>query len=570
MNFEKLIDSALGNFPVDLVLKNARIINVFSGEIVEGNLAITDGMIVGMGDYVGRSEVDLEGRYIAPGFMDAHVHLESSMVEIKEFARAVVPRGTTSVIIDPHEIANVLGLDGIRYMLDSAKFNPLNVFVMLPSCVPATNFETSGAALKAFDLHPLMKEKWVVGLGEMMNFPGVLNKDPVVLDKISIAMGERIDGHAPGLSGKQLNAYISVGITSDHECTVKEEALEKLQKGMYIMIREGTATKNLEALYPVINDFNISRIMFCTDDRHPNDLLNEGHIDFIIRKAIKLGLDPIKAIRIATLNPALYFRLEKLGAIAPGYMADLVILNNLEDLDIYKVLKNGKFISEGKKLTFIPPQYPELRIRGTVNIKWLDEKDFMIPAKEGKKANIIKIIPNQIITTAIKDYPKIKDGYVEPDTEKDILIMAVVERHLASGNIGLGLVKGFGLKEGAIASSVAHDSHNIIVVGTNAKDILRAVIRVRSRQGGLVFAKDGEVVENLPLPIAGLMSREPLEIVHEKMESLIKAVQSAGSSLSAPFMQMSFLALPVIPEIKLTDQGLFDVMQFKYIDLFEE
>ncbi|MCK4667084.1 adenine deaminase, partial [Candidatus Dependentiae bacterium] len=467
-------------------------------------------------------------------------------------------------------IANVLGLDGIRYMLDSAKFNPLNVFVMLPSCVPATNFETSGAALKAFDLHPLMKEKWVVGLGEMMNFPGVLNKDPVVLDKISIAMGERIDGHAPGLSGKQLNAYISVGITSDHECTVKEEALEKLQKGMYIMIREGTATKNLEALYPVINDFNISRIMFCTDDRHPNDLLNEGHIDFIIRKAIKLGLDPIKAIRIATLNPALYFRLEKLGAIAPGYMADLVILNNLEDLDIYKVLKNGKFISEGKKLTFIPPQYPELRIRGTVNIKWLDEKDFMIPAKEGKKANIIKIIPNQIITTAIKDYPKIKDGYVEPDTEKDILIMAVVERHLASGNIGLGLVKGFGLKEGAIASSVAHDSHNIIVVGTNAKDILRAVIRVRSRQGGLVFAKDGEVVENLPLPIAGLMSREPLEIVHEKMESLIKAVQSAGSSLSAPFMQMSFLALPVIPEIKLTDQGLFDVMQFKYIDLFEE
>ncbi|HDS08896.1 MAG TPA: adenine deaminase [Firmicutes bacterium] len=564
------MDAALGKYPSDLVLKNSKIINVFSGKIIEGNLAIIDGYIVGIGDYVGKEEIDLEGRYISPGFIDSHVHIESSMVELKEFSKAVVPRGTTSVIIDPHEIANVLGLDGIRYMLDSAKFNPLNVFIMLPSCVPATDLETSGAALRAFDLHPLMHEKWVVGLGEMMNFPGVLNKDPVVLDKIAIAMGERIDGHAPGLSGKDLNAYISVGITSDHECTELEEAREKLEKGMYIMIREGTATKNLEALIPLVNDYNISRFMFCTDDRHPNDLLTEGHIDYIIRRAIKFGVDPIKAIRIATLNPSLYFRLEKLGAIAPGYIADLVILNNLRDLDVYKVMKNGKFVSIGNKLTYVPPQYPEHRIRGTVNIKWLEEKDFMIPAETGKKANIIEIVPDQIITRAIRDYPKVENGVIIPDTEKDILLIAVVERHMASENIGLGLVRGFGLKEGAIASSVAHDSHNIIVVGTNFKDILRAVIRVRSRQGGLVFAKNGEVVENLPLPIAGLISNEPLEVVNEKIENLIKAVREAGSPLNSPFMQMSFLALPVIPELKLTDQGLFDVRQFKYIDLFSE
>ncbi|MDD3627148.1 MAG: adenine deaminase [bacterium] len=570
MNLGRFIDAALGKFPSDLVLKNAKIINVFSGEVIQGNLAIIDEHIVGIGDYVGKEEIDMEGRYIAPGFMDSHVHIESSMVELKEFSKAVVPRGTTSVIIDPHEIANVLGLDGIRYMLDSAKFNPLNVFVMLPSCVPATDLETSGAALRAFDLHPLMHEKWVVGLGEMMNFPGVLNKDPVVLDKIAIAMGERIDGHAPGLSGKELNAYISVGITSDHECTQLAEAKEKLEKGMYIMIREGTATKNLEALLPLVNDYNISRFMFCTDDRHPNDLLTEGHIDYIIRRAIKLGLDPIKAIRIATLNPSLYFRLEKLGAIAPGYLADLVILNNLEELDIYKVMKNGKFVSIGTKLTYAPPQYPELRIRGTVNIKWLEEKDFMIPANEGKKANVIEIIPDQIITKAITAVPKVENGYVVPDMENDILLIAVIERHMASKNIGLGLVKGFGLKEGAIASSVAHDSHNIIVVGTNFKDMLRAVIRVRSRQGGLVFAKNGEVIENLPLPIAGLMSNEPLEVVNEKIENLVKVVKEAGSKVNSPFMQMSFLALPVIPELKLTDQGLFDVRKFKYIDLFTD
>lgn len=570
MSIERIIDAAQGKIPADLVLKNCKVINVFSGEIDEGDIAILDEKIVGVGNYVGKEEIDLEGKYVSPGFMDAHVHIESSMVEVKEFARAVVPKGTTSVIIDPHEIANVLGLDGIRFMLDSAKFNPLNVFVMLPSCVPATNLETSGAALRAFDLNPLIHEKWVVGLGEMMNYPGVLNKDPVVLDKISIASGERIDGHAPGLTGKELNAYISAGITSDHECTELQEASEKLGKGMYIMIREGSATKNLDALLPLINDKNISRIMFCTDDRHPNDLLSEGHIDYIIRRAIEKGLDPVKAIRIATLNPSLYFRLEKLGAIAPGYFADLVVISDLNKLKIDRVMKNGKFVSEGDNLTYKPPQYPELKIRGTINIKWLDENDFHIPAKPGRKANIIEIIPDQIITRRLQEEPKAEHGIVVPDTDRDILLIAVIERHMASEQPGLGLVKGFGLKKGAIASSVAHDSHNIIVVGTNFRDMLRAAIRVRSRQGGLVYAEDGEVLANLPLPIAGLMSREPLEEVNKKMEDLVTATRNAGSPLKAPFMQLSFLALPVIPELKLTDKGLFDVKQFKYIDLFEE
>ena len=569
MSLSDIIDAAQGNIKSTLVIKNGNLLNFFTGKIDKGtDLAIYKDKIVGVGkNYSGDVEIDASGKYITPGFIDSHVHIESSLVNVYEYAKAVVQHGTTSVIADPHEIANVLGLEGIRFILFSAKYAPINVFMMAPSCVPATNFETSGSTLRAFDIHPLFSEKWVLGLAEMMNFPGVLAKDPIVLDKIGLAKDKIIDGHAPGLCGRELNGYIAAGIYSDHEATTLKEATEKMGKGMYIMIREGTATKNLDALIPLINEFNHDRIMFCTDDRHPHELINEGHIDYMIKRSIEKGVSPMIAYKVASFTAARYFGLRELGAISPGYTADLVILNDLEKVDIESVIKNGKKVVDNNEFIYKSPINIPYQLRGTVNIKWLTESDFKVRAPVGSKARIIKIIPDQIITKEIIDTPKIKNGVIVSDIERDYLIVTVVERHRASDNIGIGLIHGFGFKEGAIASSVAHDSHNIIAVGTNFTDILRAIIRIRGRQGGFSIARDNKIIGNLPLPIAGLMTDISIEETDRELQKLLKITKKMGCSLKDPFMQLGFMALPVIPTLKLTDKGLFDVENFNFTDL---
>jgi len=569
MSIENVIDAAMGRVPCELVLRNCNIVNVFSGEIEQGDIGIYAGQIVGIGDYDGEQSVDVEGKFVSPGFFDSHVHIESSMVEVPEYARAVVPRGTTSVVIDPHEIANVLGLDGIRYMLESSKYNPLNVFVMLPSCVPATQFETAGAYLRAFDLYPLIRDKWILGLGEMMNFPGIINNEPEVLDKVKMATNnyKRIDGHAPGLTGKELNAYISAGIYSDHECTTVPEAREKLAKGMHIMIREGSATKNLHDLLPLINEKNARRILFATDDRHPNELLDQGHIDYMLKEAVAFGVDPIEAIRMVTLNAAEYFDINKIGAIAPGYMADLVILDDLKDFQIADVYKKGQLVAHRGKLTIELSHPRNIFLRSSVNIKWLTPDDFKIKAK-AKNIRVIGLIPKQIITEELILPAKIVDGYAESDIERDILKIVVVDRHNASDKISIGFVKGIGLKSGAIAQSIAHDSHNIVAVGTNDDDLIKAVIEVSKMKGGIAVVADGEVVETLALPVAGLISNKPLEYVREKADSLIRALKNLGATVHDPMMALSFLCLPVIPQLKITDKGLFKVDDFDFVDLF--
>ena len=566
-NIKDRIEIAGGGKKVDLLLKNAKVINTFSGDIYKTHVAVHRGKIVGFGAYSAKQTIDLKGAYLSPGFIDGHVHIESSMVKIPEFAKVVLPHGTTSAVIDPHEIANVLGLDGIKYMLASSVNSVLGVYVMLPSCVPATKLETAGAELSAHDLELLLNDERVLGIGEMMNYPGIIYQDEEVLMKVAIAKNKVIDGHAPMLKGKQLFAYVSAGIRSDHECTSVEEAREKLRAGMYIMIREGTAAKNLKGLLPLVNSENSRKFVFVTDDRHLEDIFRQGHIDYLVRTAIQLGVDPIRAIQMATINTAEYFGIKNLGAVSPGYQADLVVFDDLKKLKISKVFKDGKLVARNGVIEPRVIKEYEGKARGTLNVRWIEHEDFALKAG-GRRANVINIIPNQIVTRATVETVKQDGGYVSSDMDRDILKIAVIERHMASGRVALGLVRGFGLKKGAIASSVSHDSHNIVVIGTHDGDMYTAAVQVVKMQGGIVAALNGQILEALPLPVAGLMSDRSAEFVREKQKRLNEIAKMLGSKIDDPFMAMSFLTLPPIPEIRITDRGLIDAVKFKVTPLF--
>ncbi len=564
------IQAARGEIRADLVLRGGRVVNVFSAEILETDVAVFRGQIVGIGSgYQAEEEVDLHGLYLCPGFIDSHVHIESSMVEVPQFARAVVPLGTTSVVADPHEIANVLGYEGIRFMMDSSKYNPLDVFFMLPSCVPATPLETAGSELRAFDIFPILRERWVLGLAEMMNYPGVLACDPDVLDKLKIVSDKRIDGHAPGLTGRDLNAYVAAGIQSDHECTTVEEAREKLQKGMTVMIREGSGARNLLSLLPLVRTDNERRFLFCTDDRHPNEILREGHINYMVRTAIRSGIPPIAAIRMATLNPAEYFGLHQHGAIAPGRKADLVVFDDPQTVQVRRVYKAGQLVALDGAAVYEVPARPPTSLRSSMNLRWLEGDEFTIPAR-GRQCRVIGLIPDQIATESlVMECPR-ENGNLVTDTRRDIVRLYVLERHRASDRIGYGLVHGFGMQKGAMASSISHDSHNVIALGVSDADLRKAVTALQKMGGGIVVVRDGTVLESLELPIAGLMSNRPLEYVSAKSRDLIQAARSLGIGIDDPLMTLSFLALPVIPKLKLTDRGLVDVDRFTYVDLFLE
>ncbi|UCG08489.1 MAG: adenine deaminase [Desulfobacterales bacterium] len=568
MNLAKIIKAAHGEEPVDLLLTNARIVNVFSGEIQTGSIAISGGCIAGFGDYPAKKITDVNGRFVAPGFIDAHVHIESSMTCITEFARAVLIHGTTTVAADPHEIANVLGTQGIDYMLQSAEDQPMNIFFTLPSCVPATDLETSGAKLAAEDLEPYMRNDRIIALAEMMNFPGVISSDPDILSKLKIAKQYRkpIDGHAPGLQDKDLYAYISAGISSDHECTTAREAKNKLMAGMHIMIRQGTGARNLKQLLPIVNENTARRAMWCTDDRHPHDLLEQGHIDAIVGEAIAEGLDPLTAIQMATINPAEYFGLRHLGAVAPGRQADMVVFADMHSPQIEQVYYRGVLVAkDGEMIPDIKKPAP-ISIPPSMNVN-IEAIDFSLRA-EGKHIRVIDIVPDQLITRQVIERVTRHDGMAVSDPSRDLLKIAVVERHSGAGKIGKAFVKGLGLRAGALASSVAHDSHNIIVVGTNDEDMKAASKAVVNMGGGLAIVSNQDTLARLPLPVAGLMSLEPVKYVHQQMNELVRISLELGSSLKDPFMTLSFLALPVIPELKLTDLGLIDVNQFKVVPLF--
>jgi len=566
MSLAKLIAVARGSIPADLILANAKIVNTFSGEIEKGNIAIYRDRIAGIGDYKNAKEVvDLKGKYVSPGLINGHVHIESSMLHIARYAEAVVPRGVTGIVTDLHEIANVKGIAGIKYILSCAKSLPLNMYFMAPSCVPATHLETAGACLTSDDMRHVLSFAETIGLGEMMNFPGVLFADGQVLAKISASQDKVIDGHAPGLGDKDLNAYISSGITSDHESTKLAEAREKLRKGMYVMIREGSSEKNLEELLPLVTDKTYKRCIFVVDDRSCSDLLNDGDIDAVVRKAIRLGLDPVRAIQLATINTAERFRIPAVGAIAPGYMANIAVLNDLRKFKTEMVFHRGKLVARAGAPLFTPSVCANKQMTHTMKVKPFGIEKLKINADTWHYP-VIEIVPNQIITKSVNEKPKIYDGAIVSDTKRDILKLVVVERHKATGNIGLGLVKGFGIKRGALASSISHDSHNIVAVGTNDNDLYAAIKKVETLGGGLAVAADGKVLSTLPLPIAGLLSDQPLEQVVKKLEEVEKAAANLGSKLAAPFATLSFLALPVIPELRLTDKGLVDVLQFKILE----
>lgn len=558
---QRLIAVAAGREKADLVLKNAKYLNVFSNEFLSGDIAVANGLIAGVGKYDGKTEIDVSGKLVLPGFIDAHIHLESSMVTPAEFAKAVVAHGTTTVITDPHEITNVMGIDGVEYMIQASQNLPIDVHFMMPSCVPATEIDESGAELdcKDIDLY-LDNNKKVLGLAEMMNYVGVINGDKNVLSKIvtSQAHHKKIDGHAPELSGNDLNAYIAAGVYSDHECSTFENALEKLRKGQFIMIREGTAAHNLKALMPLLTQQYYSRCMFATDDKHPSDLLYGGHIDYIVKQALKNGADPIVALKTATHHAARYFLLNNKGAIASGYLADIVVVDNLEDFNVETVFKRGKLVFDGEVKDFSAPTVDEKLAKKCFDTFHLDSvtpSSFKVDGKLG----LIGLVGGELLTRNLGTADKI-------DVENDILKIACIERHKGTNHIGVGYVKGYSLKSGAVATSVAHDSHNIITVGCNDDDIAVAVNAIKDSKGGIAVVENGKIKALLELPIAGLMSDEPLTTVNEKLENAKSSAYELGADKSIdPFMTLSFLSLPVIPSLRITTKGVFDAENWKML-----
>lgn len=557
---QRLIAVAAGREKADLVLKNAKYLNVFSNEFLCGDIAVANGLIAGVGKYDGKTEIDVSGKLVLPGFIDAHIHLESSMVTPAEFAKAVVAHGTTTVITDPHEITNVMGIDGVEYMIQASQNLPIDVHFMMPSCVPATEIDESGAELDCKDIDLYLDNKKVLGLAEMMNYVGVINGDKNVLSKIvtSQAHHKKIDGHAPELSGNDLNAYIAAGVYSDHECSTFENALEKLRKGQFIMIREGTAAHNLKALMPLLTQQYYSRCMFATDDKHPSDLLYGGHIDYIVKQALKNGADPIVALKTATHHAARYFLLNNKGAIAPGYLADIVVVNNLEDFNVEMVFKRGKLVFDGEVKDFSAPTVDEKlaeKCFDTFHLDSVTPSSFKVDGKLG----LIGLVGGELLTRNLGTADKI-------DVENDILKIACIERHKGTNHIGVGYVKGYSLKSGAVATSVAHDSHNIITVGCNDDDIAVAVNAIKDSKGGIAVVENGKIKALLELPIAGLMSDEPLTTVNEKLENAKSSAYELGADKSIdPFMTLSFLSLPVIPSLRITTKGVFDAENWKML-----
>ena len=557
---QRIIAVAAGREKADLVLKNAKYLNVFANEFLCGDIAVANGLIAGVGKYDGKTEIDVSGKLVLPGFIDAHIHLESSMVTPAEFAKAVVAHGTTTVITDPHEITNVMGIDGVEYMIQASQNLPIDVHFMMPSCVPATEIDESGAELDCKDIDLYLDNKKVLGLAEMMNYVGVINGDKNVLSKIvtSQAHHKKIDGHAPELSGNDLNAYIAAGVYSDHECSTFENALEKLRKGQFIMIREGTAAHNLKALMPLLTQQYYSRCMFATDDKHPSDLLCGGHIDYIVKQALKNGADPIVALKTATHHAARYFLLNNKGAIASGYLADIVVVNNLEDFNVETVFKCGKLVFDGEVKDFSAPTVDEKlaeKCFDTFHLNSVTPSSFKVDGKLG----LIGLVGGELLTRNLGTADKI-------NVENDILKIACIERHKGTNHIGVGYVKGYSLKSGAVATSVAHDSHNIITVGCNDDDIAVAVNAIKDSKGGIAVVENGKIKALLELPIAGLMSDEPLTTVNEKLENAKLSAYELGADKSIdPFMTLSFLSLPVIPSLRITTKGVFDAENWKML-----
>ncbi len=569
---QRRIRVARGEIPAELVLRNARLVNVCSGECYPADIAIADGRVVGISapgeGYRGHEERDLQGRWLAPGLIDGHMHIESTMLVLSEFARIVTPRGVTVVILDPHEFANVMGVAGIRYVLESGRDLPLSSYIMLSSCVPASAYESPYRVLMAEDLLPLLEDERVLGLAEMMNMPGVLHADEQVLAKI-VATQKRglvVDGHAPGLDGPDLCAYATAGVMSDHECTTLEEARQRIRLGMWLMIREGSAARNLDTLLPLVKELHPPRVFFVTDDRDPQDLTTRGDVDSMVRRAVELGLDPVEAVRLASYNTAQYFRLYDRGAIAPNFIADLVVLDDLNTFKVESVYKDGKLVARDGRLLVDTPAASFTGVTGTVHIGNVSENDLRIPGKPGL-IEVVGIEPGQITTKHLREQAALRNGEIVSDPSRDLLKLVVIERHHASGNIGLGMVKGFGLRKGALASSVAHDAHNLVIAGVDDNDILRAARVLEEMGGGFACVVDGEVRASVPLPFGGLVSPLPAAELVQQLRVLDAAAAELGCTLEHPYMTLSFLSLSVIPSLKLTDQGLIDVETFTLLPL---
>ena len=569
---QQRIQIARGAIPADLVLHNVQLVNVCSGECYPADVAVAHGRVVGVSapgeGYRGHEERDLEGRWLAPGLIDGHMHIESTMLVLSEFARIVTPRGVTVVVLDPHEFANVMGVTGIRYVLESGHDLPLTAYVTLSSCVPASSYESPYRVLMAEDLLPLLEDEHVLGLAEMMDVPGVLEGDEQVLAKIVATQcrGLVVDGHAPGLTGRDLCAYATAGVMSDHECTTIEEARQRIRLGMWLMIREGSAARNMDTLLPLVKELHPPRVFFVTDDRDPQDLMTRGHIDSMVRRAIELGLDPVEAVRLASYNTAQYFRLYDRGAIAPNFVADLVVLDDLKKFKVESVYKEGKLVAQDGRLLVDAPTVTFTGVTGTVHIGNIDENDLRIPGKPGL-IEVIGIEPGQITTRHLREEASVRDGEIVADPDRDLLKLVVIERHHATGNVGLGIVKGFGLRKGALASSVAHDAHNLVIAGVNDDDILQAARVLEEMGGGFACVVDGKVRGKVPLPYGGLVSPLPATELVQQLHALDMTAAELGCTLEHPCMTLSFLSLSVIPSLKLTDQGLIDVESFRLVSL---